>query len=209
MKALALFTCFICAPLAFALSTEDIQLRQLVEKSEQQLQSIRELLKVSRQDAETQEAAKKSLEKLSAGIDQSIGAFQGTKAYEQALLQLQAEELKEQAKRSGTRAEPEKKRFLEFQNQTLQANSDTLAQVKKLEDSLRTAGQGFIPKIQSQAQLGNWQASARISAQLGELLSAVHGLRQDLAGTNTLGVFVNSADAQNQKQREAESHAKR
>lgn len=206
MKALLLL---ISARLAFGFSTEDIQLRQLVEKSQQQLESIRELLKVSQQDAKTQEAAKKSLEKLSAGIDQSIGAFQGTKAYDQALLQLQAEDLKEQTKRGGAKPGPEKERYLKFQTQTLQANADSLEQVKKLEDSLKTAGQGFIPKLQSQAQLGNWQTSARISAQLGELLSAIHGLRQDIKGTNILDTLVEGADAQNQKQREAETNAKR
>src|SRR4051812_23011094 len=72
-------------------SSESLQLQQLIEKSEQHLQSIREILQYSKRDSNSLDRAARILEKLSAGIDQEIEPFKGTQVYDEALLRAQSE----------------------------------------------------------------------------------------------------------------------
>ena len=196
------------------ISTDSFQLQQLVNTSKQQLKSAKELLDYGKRDAEYLEKSSRVLEKLSAGIDRSIEKYQGTAIYEKALLKLQSEDLGNQkAGKPALDIEKSKQHFESFQSESIKANLSDLTDQQKLSESLRTAEQGFVPKIQTQTQLGNWQASTRVSSQLTELLSAIHGLREDLSAKNQnpsgLAELVQGAEVQNQKQREVTNHGPR
>jgi hypothetical protein len=194
------------AQVSVPLSAQSWQLEQLIRQSQDQLQAVQEILKYSKHDTESLERAAKILDRLSQGIDQSIEKYQGTPIYEKALLQMQAEAAKQ--KEAPTPESPEKtnERFARFQSESLKANLADLDNQRKLGEALKTAGPGFVPKIQSEAQLGSWRAGTRVSAQLAELLTATHDLHEDLRAKNqrpsVLTEFLKSVEAQNQKQRE-------
>lgn len=196
------------------ISTESLQLQQLVNTSKQQLKSVKELLDYGKQDTEYLEKSSRVLDKMSSGVDRSIEKYQGTAVYEKALLKLQSEDLDNQRTvKPALDLEKSKQHFSSFQSESIKANLSDLSDQQKLSEVLRTAEQGFIPKIQTQTQLGNWQASTRVSSQLTELLSAIQGLREDLRGKNQnpggLAELVEGAELQNQKQREVTNHGPR
>jgi hypothetical protein len=193
--------------------SESLQLQRLIEQSEQQLRAVSELIHYSKEDAAALDKASKILEKLSSGINESIEKYQGTDVYGKALLQMQSEALKEDAAKSASsRAprDPDPERLKKFQNKSLEANLLDLNEQKKLEGALRTAPQGFIPKLQTQAQIGTWQANTRVSIQLSELLGTIDELRTELKKrdqtTDSLTTIVQGSDLQNQRQREVMIH---
>lgn len=206
--------------------TESFQLQQLINKSEQQLQSLKAILNYEKQDAASLEKASKILEKLSNGIDKSIEKYHGTEIYEKALLQLQSKDdfkktysdskqVKDQVLNSKNAAVQSSvngdfEDLVQFQKDSVRANQSDLSNQRQLQEALQSAQSGFVPKIQAQAQLGNWQASTRLSAQLTELLAAIHAMREELRvmrlnedHTNPLGVLIKGAEVQNEKLREA------
>lgn len=193
------------------ISTEAYQLQQLVEVSKQQLKSAKEMLEYGKQDADALERSTRALQKLSAGIDESIEKYQGTAAYEQALLALQAEDAAKKDFNPGALdSKKSDARFNTFQSQTVKASQADLIEQQKLSEALRTAEQGFVTKLHAQSQIGNWQTNTRVSSQLTELISAIHGLRQDLAeknqGRTILEEILMGAEIQNKKQREVLGH---
>lgn len=218
MKRAALLSFFIsvAAHAQVPLTPQAWQLQQLVNHSAAQLKATREMLEFSKQDSASMADASRMLQSLALGIGRSIQPYQGTKTYEQALLKLQAED-------AGSGSEPEKnspeakkrraERISNFQAQNLSANRADLENQNKLETALRTAEPGFVPKIQAQAQLGAWQTNTRLSAQLAELLAAIHGLRADLNGKESrMGSFeaiLKGSELQNQKQRDVSTHGLR
>lgn len=205
-------------------SAENVQLQRLINKSEEQIKSLKQVLKYSKQDAASLEKAARILEEMSSGIDKSIEKYQGTKTYEKALIELQS---KDDFK--STYADSERMRnqyakqevggqdaldtafvdLVKFQKESVKANASDLSDQEKLQQALLSGQQGFIPKIQAQAQLGSWQANTRVSSQLTELLAAVHAVREELralrlneGNSSAVGTLVNGAEIQNQKQRE-------
>ena len=196
------------APAAFALmpiSTDSVQLQQLVNTSKQQLKTAREQLQYGKRDADYLEKSSRNLEQLSAGIDRSIEKYQGTAVFEKALLKLQSEGLDHQGSdKTSSENEKSKQHFESFQSESVKANLSDLTDQQKLAEALRSAEQGFIPKIQTQTQLGNWQASTRVSSQLTELLTAIHSLSADVRANNLnsggLAELMQGAEIQNQKQ---------
>jgi hypothetical protein len=208
---LALILAFHMQAFAQGVSLESLQLQQLIDKSEQQIRTAKELLNYSKQDTASLEKAAAILEKLSAGIDKSIKKYQGTKAYEKALLEIQSKDDFERPQYDARRPDakdPHSKafdNFIKFQHQSVSANLSDLSNQEKLEQALQSAEQGFVPKIQTQAQLGSWQANTRISAQLAELLSTLHALREDLLAkdqnSSGMAALLSGSEIQNQKQR--------
>ncbi len=194
-------------PAAFAqvpLSAESFQLQKLINVSEQQLKSAKELLDANKRDAESLDKAARVLEQLSSGINRSIQEYQGTEVYNQALLKLQTDSLGKQI--------PEKGRLERFQKESVAANLADLEAQQKLAEGLRSAEHGFVPKLQTQAQIGNWRASTRVSAQLTELLTAVQGLKEGGSAkepTSGLATLLQGSEILNQKQREVVNHGPR
>lgn len=196
------------------ISPESYQLQQLVQTSRQQLNSIKELLENGRHDSELLEKSAHSLKQLSSGLDRSVEKFRGTAIYEQALLKMQSEDL---AIKNSNEREADlnqlKRRFERFQSESIKANLSDLTDQQKISESLRSAEPGFVSKLETQSQLGQWQATTRVSAQLTELLAAVRGLREDLRANGGAGgglaQILAGAEMQNQKQRETMSHGNR
>jgi hypothetical protein len=187
------------------LSAQAWQLEQLIQQSQEQLKTVQEILKYEKHDTESLEKAAKILDRLTAGLDDSIEKYQGTPVYEQALLQAQTESAR--AREAPTPEPPQKttERFLHFQSDSLKANRADLDNQRKLDEALKTAGPGFVPKIQSEAQLGAWRTGTRVSTQLSELLTATRDLQNELNSKNQPGVLdqlLKGAEVQNQKQRE-------
>lgn len=191
------------------ISTNSYQLQQLVNTSKQQLKSAKELLEYGKRDSDYLERSSRVLDKLSAGVERSIEKYQGTAIYEKALLKLQSDDLGHQKQAKPT-LENSQQRFETFQAESVKANLSDLTDQQKLSEALRASEPGFVPKIQTQTQLGNWQANTRVSSQLTELLSAVRGLREDLNAkennTSGLAELLEGAEIQNQKQREVKNH---
>jgi hypothetical protein len=180
-------------------SVESLQMQRLITTAEAQLKSIRELLKASNQDAKSLDAASHSLEKLTAGLEKSVAQFQGTKEYQDALLQLQSD--------AGSKLKPDERQE-RFQKESVRANLVDLDEVKKLSSALKTAEPGFVPKIAAEAQLGAWQSNARISAQLTEVVSELRTLQSQLGGgkgteLSGLAALIRGSEMQNEKQKEA------
>lgn len=200
-------------------SADSIQLQQLINNSDQQLKAVKELIRYSQQDATSLERASRVLDKLSAGLDKSIEKYQGTKVYEQALLELQSTDRSDEygpASRrpiSGDLANKSAEKFARFQKESLNANLSELKNQEGLAQALRTADQGFIPKLTTQAMLGNWQSNTRVSAQMTELLWNIHALREDMRtrdqGSNGLAELLTGSEILNQKQREIRTHERR
>lgn len=209
------------------ISPQSLQLQQLIEKSEEQIKSLREMLKYEKRDSESIQNVSVMLQRLSTGIDESIEKFQGTEAFSKALLELQSKsdfkktysdsmEIRERNRpaieKNGQEASV-KNDFddvVAFQKRSVQANNSDLSRQSVLQKALQSAQPGLVPKIQVEAQLGSWQASTRVSAQLTELLSAIHAMREELRsirlkdeGPNILQLLVNGSKMQSEKLQQA------
>ena len=222
------------AQLSLPVGTDSLQLQQIINKSEEQIQLLKEVLKQARQDTHSLDRAARILEDLSEGIDRSIEGYEGTRVYSQALIRLQAEGDSERTfsdsqalrKRAMDLNSPQVaeelgdkpfSNFVEFQRQAVRANQLDLKAQEELEALLHGAPPGFVPKIQTQAQLGSWQASTRLSAQVTELLGAVHAMREELRlqrlqreqDRGGLEALVIGSELQNLKHREKDSRSRR
>lgn len=206
-----LFLFFNRQAIAIAPGIDAVQMQRLIETSQQQLKAAQELLGQARRDSSSLEKAAGVLDQMSKGLDQQIKPLQGTAVYSQAILKLQDEQ--NGAAKFGAMARPgeseeqalSRQNFFQVQQQSHKADLDDLSTQDKLSQALVNAQPGFVPKIQTQAQLGQWQTQVRISAQLTELLAAIHGLRQDLSGTTAhtgpqgFGLFLSGAAEQSKK----------
>ncbi len=205
------------------LSPDSFQLQKLIVKSEEQIGILKEILHQSKRDAASLEKASKVLEDLSSGIEKSIEKYQGTQAHQQALLALQskndyektysdAKTVRERTVQTGTFDQELRRNefedLIQFQKESVRANQSDMTNQRRLEEALRAAQPGFIPKIEAQAQLGSWQANTRISAQMTELLTSMHAMREELralrakeSGPDPLKLLMTGAEIQNRKQR--------
>lgn len=213
------FNVFAQMPVTF--SSETFQLQKLVVNSEQQVKSLKQLLKQKKYDAATLDKATRILERMSLGIDKSIEAYKGTAVYESAILKLQAQN--DYAKTykdfqnvgsgktnvSSSASGQAINDLVQFQKDSVRANLSDLHRQEKLHSALQSAEPGFVPKIEAQAQIGQWQASTRLSAQMTELLTAVLAMREEIRlwrssqmGAQGLETLVKGSELQNQIQRE-------
>ena len=193
---------------------DSVQMQRLIRTAEHQLEVAREMLKQNQQDSANQERVLAILEQLSKGIEMQIQPLQGSTVYDQALLKLQEDAdgaLKQSAiPRAGETDEQAKARenFVQFQMQSHKADFEDIVNRNRLAEALAKAPPGFVPKLQTQAELGQWQTNVRISAKLTELLSAIQGLRRDLRGGRSenrpegFGLFLSGAAEQSKKQRQ-------
>ena len=180
-------------------SPDSLQLQALIKTSQEQLKLIKQLVEQGQRDGDTLNRAMLALNKISQGVDRSIEKYQGTQAYEQALLMVQSQTQPAQ--------------FDRFQKASGNASHEDLDLQEKLNKALLTAEPGFVPKIQAQAQIGAWRSNTRVSTQLAELITEVHALRNDLQGKGRgpfdFSALIEGSDYQNQKQREISVHEPR
>ncbi|MCB0361880.1 MAG: hypothetical protein KDD35_04125 [Bdellovibrionales bacterium] len=205
------------------LSPQSMQLQELIQQSEEQIKSLHEILKYNKKDSATLDRAGVMLQRLSSGIDQSIEKFQGTESYSKALLELQSKddfkktysdsfEMRESIGLMDSKSDQkaldkdEFKDVVDFQKNSVEANSKDLNRQLVLQKALQSAQPGLIAKMQVEAQLGTWQSNTRVSAQLTELLAAIHAMREEMramrmkdGGSDILEMLVNGANIQNQK----------
>jgi hypothetical protein len=195
-----------------------LQLQQLISNSEKQIEELKTILSYTKQDSSALEKAGKLLESLTAGINQTLAQYQSTEAYQKALVELQSKDsfgstysnakklndsLPEEIQDKG-----EFKNLIEFQKQTVQANQVDVSNQAALQEALKTAQPGFIPKLQTQTQIGNWQTGTRLSTQMTELLSTVEAMRQELRlirlkeQQNGISALLKGSSLQNERQRE-------
>lgn len=201
------------------ISTETLQLRELINNSEQQISALKEILKYSKQDAISLDNASQILNKLSSGINQSIEKYRGTETYEKALLELHkknnfkntfadSQELRQNLDISKNANKQTYNDSIKFQKESVRANESDLKQRSELQAALITAQPGLIPKIEAQTQLGIWQTNTRMSLQMTELLASIHAMREELRilrlkenQGNNLNTLVQGAEILNQKQK--------
>lgn len=182
------------------------QLQQLIQKSEQQIELLKEVLKTSQQDAQIMTRVSQALDELTRGIDSSIQKFQGTPEFLEAMNSLQAERYRVSTRQmKDHRGEGVEARFTD---QSLRANVEDLKIQMKLQETLSAAPPGFVSKIHAEGQLGAWQTATRISAQLAELIEISRAIRDELEAqkrhANAISLFnhlVKSADVQNEQLR--------
>lgn len=194
------------------ISAESMQLRILINKSEEQIRSLNEIVKYGQRDSQALERASKVLSEIHAGMDKSIEKYQGTKIYQKALIKLQSQDdfkrtYSDAAEQRKRRSQPADAGQIEFQKQSVLANQEDLAKLEELERTLKSAEQGLVPKIQAQAQIGAWQANARVSAQMTELLSSIQAMREEMrgrqeAGADPLSLLLKGTEALSDKQSE-------
>ncbi|MCB9024814.1 MAG: hypothetical protein H6625_00725 [Bdellovibrionaceae bacterium] len=207
------------------ISTDTLQLRQLINNSEQQIKALREILKYSKQDTASLNSASHILKNLSEGIDKTIEKYQGTDTYEKALLELQlkddfknnysdAQELRKNLPRNKNETASDKSKndifvdAIKFQKKSVQANESDFKQRKALQKELIVAPPGLIPKLEAQVLIGNWQTNTRVSIQMTELLATIHAMREELRilrknenQQSNLNTLVMGAEILNQKQK--------
>lgn len=202
-------------------STENIQLQKLIDKSETQIKALKEILNYKKEDAAALDKANKILEKMSSGIDKSLKKYQGTEIYEKALLDSQSKQdfkktysdAKEVRSEMPTqllqKSQQHFDELTQFQKDSVRANQTDLARQKQLEQDLEKAEPGFVPKLSTEVELGSWKANTRMSSQITELLSAVQAMREELRllrlkneNTDTLGLLVKGSEIQNNKLKE-------
>jgi hypothetical protein len=180
------------AQTSLPLSPDSLQLQALIKTSQEQLALIKQLLEQGQRDGDTLNRAMLALNKLSQGVDQSLEKYQGSAAYQQALLMVQSQ------------AKPEQ--FGRFQQAAENAARADLEAQENLNKALLTAGPGFVPKIQAQAQIGSWRSNTRVSAQLAELVTEVHELKNEMQGRGKsafdFSALIKGSEYQSQKQRE-------
>lgn len=176
------------------LPAETWQLQQLINNSEKQIEALNKLLKNEKINIDSLSKSSEALQQLSEGINQSVKQYQGTQVYEEALIQLQkmndfektyidSKKVRSYLPKNYIQSKNNQKQFndlMVFQKNSVKANQSDLKYQKKLMHSLKSAKPGFISKIQAQAQLGQWQANTRLSAQLTELLSQISAMREEL-----------------------------
>lgn len=194
------------------ISAESMQLRILINKSEEQIRALNEMVKYGQRDSDSLEKASKILNELHAGMDRSIEKYQGTKTYQKALMKLQSQDdfkrtYSDAAEQRQRRSQPADLNQIEFQKQSVLANQEDLAKLEDLERTLKSAEQGLVPKIQAQAQIGSWQANARVSAQMTELLSSIQAMREEMRGrqessADPLSLLLKGTEALSNKQSE-------
>jgi len=186
---------------AIPLPNESLQLQQLIEQSQRQIEEAKKLVESSKADVKAGERAAQVLDQLASGLDRSIEQFKGTRAYEQALLQVQADRAKPAEKNPREKEKKDSEDYDRFQRETLNANKNDLADQEKLEQALQTAEPGFVPKLQTRAQLGSWQANTRTSAQMSELLAAVRDLKEEVRSQKSEGpaTLMRGAEALNRQ----------
>lgn len=214
--------CLSAVPLS--IGSENIQLQQLIEKSAEQIKALKEILSYKKQDEASLNKANEILEKLTMGIDESIEKYQGSEAYEKALLDVQAKDdfkntyseskkLRDQSPKKDVATEMENKKAfdenIQFQKDSVRANQTDLKYQQQMQQDLQTAGPGFVPKLQAQAQLGNWKSGTRVSTQMTALLAEIAAIREELRimrlnqqGSDALSVFISGSEIQNQKLKE-------
>lgn len=213
-------------------SLDSLQLQQLVNQSEEQLKALKDILSSSKADNDSLRKASGILERMSNGIEKSIEAYQGTPAYEQALVEIQK-------KNDFSRSYGDTGRVREitpvdhsikglqdeldgafedlkkFQKDSVNANVRDIDHLNQLQKALNEAGPGFVPKIEAQAQIGNWQASTRVSAQMTELIATIHAMREELRAmrmaksSGGLGSLIQGAEQQSQLLEEGKSGGSR
>lgn len=210
---------------------ENIQLERLITNSEQEVKSLRELIKKGEADTQILERAATVLEKISTGIDKSIEPYQGTELFTQALIQSQSSddfsrtfsdvktlnklsaELESQAKiknpkEKGNDLESVIGDIAKFQKESVKANSEDLENQSKLRNTINTAPPGFIEKVRAEIEINNWQTNTRLSAQMTEMLSVMHAIREELRlnrakneSANPLESLIIGSDQQNEIQK--------
>ena len=208
MKALIFVFCsafFSISAGAVAPGIDSIQMQRLIQTSQEQLKVAQDLLGQAKHDAASLERAAGVLDQLSRGLNQEIQPLQGTSVYDQAILKLQEEQagaLKAGATPAAQETEEQaraRQNFYQFQLNSHKAELEDLINHDKLSQALGQAQPGFVPKLQAQTELGQWQTEVRISAQLTELLTAIHNLRKDVGGTRLddrpqgFGLFLSGA----------------
>lgn len=202
------------------ISTQSIQLQQLIRQSERQIESLQEIINYSKKETATLDKALRVLENLTLGIDESIQQYKGTDIYERALLRLQMED-----EFSRTFTDSEQVRMLteegadqapgnkmsttdisEFQKQSVKANQAALDQIEELKEHLSSVQPGIVPKIQAQIQLSTWQSNTQLSMQLTEIISVIHAIREEMRllrtnneNQNTWNQLVIGSEIQNKK----------
>lgn len=213
------------AQVKLPIGTDFVQLQKLIAISQQQIDSLKEIIAYKKVDSRSIEKATEILQQLALGLDKSIEKYQGTEIYEKALLDLQSKDdfqrtyresqkLRELAPRRGGEDQVATEKFFEeliqFQKESVKANQSDLGEQKELQDALVSAQPGFVPKIQAQVQLGNWRTSTRVSTQITGILAEMHTMREELRilrlkedGSNALSILVNGSESQNKKLREA------
>ncbi len=214
----------VSAQQSLPISTQSIQLQELIEKSETQIESLKEILKQSKHDTASLEKINGILNKLSAGIDTSLEKYRGTDAYQKAMLELQSNndfqkvysDPKDLRESSGHPALEESSeqfdKIMSFQKESVRANQGDLENQTQLETALQKAEAGFVPKLHAQAQLGEWKTNTRLSAQMTELLGAIHAIREELRlarlkseRPELLESLLKGSEIQNQKLQEAKN----
>ena len=222
--------CFLFPLQAFSitpLSADSIQLQSLINKSEQQIQTLKIILDQTKKDTKTLERVAATLDQINYDLDQSLEQYRGTDVYNKALIQSQkmndfksvyeeGQKLREMQSLMSHNIEENNvknyKNIIQFQKDTVKANQEDLKDQKELEDALLTAKMGFIPKIQAQAQLQNWKTNTRLSVQITELLATLHSIREELramrlkdSDKDLIGILIKGSEQQNQKLRNKES----
>lgn len=197
--------------LAQTAGLDSIQMQRLIEATQQQLKATEKLLAEAQRDSASLEKASSLLDQMAKGIDHEIKPLQGTPIYNQALLKLQNEPsgaVKSAAEPVAGESEEQgrvRQNFTHFQEESHRADMEDMANQGQISEALINAPPGFVPKLQTQAELGQWQTQVRISAQLTELLAAIHGLRKDLNKTQKdgkpegFGLFLMGAAEQSSK----------
>lgn len=207
MRRLGVFVSALIFPLlasAQPLSPSSLQLQKLVLTSEQQLAELKAIAAHSNHDAQTLERVRDLLERLSAGLEQTLEQYRGTSAYQEALAQ--AQQMRQQAApkpKAGDTAALQRRSFLE---QSLQANQAETALQNKIEAGLAQAPPGFVTKLHAQAQVGAWRTGTRLSLQLSELSEQIEALRESLEHGRPrdggLSELLRGSDELNRRQRE-------
>jgi hypothetical protein len=207
---------FIQAVAQFPVS-DSVLLQQLVVRARQQVESLREIVKYGKKDSDSMDRVRASLGQLTAGLNQTVEKFKGSKAYNQALLELQkkqeyqntfkdSENVRTQIPAESQKPPENIADGIQFQKQSVQGNEADFQQQNKIQAALSTAQPGFIPKLQTQVQLGQWQTDIRLSTQITELLAVIHAMREELHllrakqdDQNGLSRLLSGAEMQNEK----------
>lgn len=167
MKTLSVLTLILSASFSVLAQAQvqNLQLERLISNSEQEVQGLKELIKKGDVDTQTLERATAALEKISAGIDKSIKPYQGTKLFTQALVQSQSgddfsrtfsdvqalnklsAQLESQDKEKNQKQlEGLIKDIVQFQKESVKANSEDLSNQKNLEKPLIQRHRGLLKK---------------------------------------------------------------
>lgn len=230
-SAAVFFTFLSTSPFRTHAQTQTLQLERLIGSSEQEVESLKEMIKKGDVSQQTLERAARILESISLGIDKSIEPYQGTKLFTEALVKSQASDeflrtyadvktlnelnpkISEKDKTQNLKQSAEDELFKElifFQKESVKANDEDLKNQAKLRAALNTAPPGFMDKIRAEIEISNWQTNTRLSAQATELLAVMHAIREELKLSRTksdetlnpLSALILGSDQQNEIQKE-------